>query len=62
MCIAAATIPTGDCYEEGVFHNREDMLPPDQRANVPFINLMRKEAAAVFKQYSELPAQEKRCY
>jgi tRNA(Arg) A34 adenosine deaminase TadA len=49
-------------YEATVFHNREDMLPPAQRRGVPFVNMMREEAAAVFKRYSKLPAEEKAKY
>jgi hypothetical protein len=42
-----------------VFHNRVDMLPPAQRRGVPFVNMMREEAAAVFEKHSKLPAEEK---
>lgn len=49
-------------YEATVFHGREDVLPPEQRTGVPFVNFMRKEAAAVFEKYSRLPESEKAKY
>jgi hypothetical protein len=38
------------------------MLRPDQRTHVPFVNMMRGEAAAVFEAYSRLPEQDKAKY
>lgn len=53
---------TGQCYVQGVFYSREDMLPPEQRTSVPFVSLLREEAADVFRQYAELPKDERPCY
>jgi len=74
-CFYAATVedigrfePAGSAgagasnYEAAVFYNREDVLPAEQRTHVPFIGLMRDEAAAVFEQYSRLPEDEKAKY
>jgi hypothetical protein len=49
-------------YEATVFNNREDVLPPEQRMQLPFVNLLRSEAAAVFEQYSKLPEAQKARY
>jgi tRNA(Arg) A34 adenosine deaminase TadA len=49
-------------YEATVFHNREDVLPPEQRTHVPFVNMMRDKAAAVFEAYSRMPEEEKAKY
>lgn len=49
-------------YEATVFHDREDVLPPEQRTHVPFVHMMRDEAAAVFERYSRLPEADKAKY
>jgi tRNA(Arg) A34 adenosine deaminase TadA len=57
--LPGSTGAAASSYEATVFHNREDMLPAEQRQQVPFINMMRNEGAAVFEKYSQLPESEK---
>lgn len=49
-------------YISTVFHDREDVLPPEERTRLPFVPLMRDEAAAVFERYSKMPEQDKARY
>lgn len=53
---------TGENYEQSLFHGREDRLPPAERTGVRFMSLLREEAADVFREYAQLPPEQRPCY
>ena len=52
----------GGGIADAVFRGNEHALPAAQRTAVPFEQLLREEAADVFRRYSELPKEEQRQY
>lgn len=53
---------TGGDYTKDVFFDREDRLPPGERTKLPFVRLMREEAAAVHEEYGKLPLEQRAVY
>ncbi|GAX74970.1 hypothetical protein CEUSTIGMA_g2416.t1 [Chlamydomonas eustigma] len=48
--------------DDDIFHGMEMFKPPAERTGVPFRQIMREEACAVFKKFLQLPDEEKPRY